>query len=229
MGQDVDALAAQRWDDEYRSGRYVGEPPLPFVERILDAVRAQLGTAPGKGLYVGCGNGRNFIPLVSAGLDLYGLDVSAEALRQLGARRPDLRARLIHANLLDWQPSAPLALLIAIQVYQHGDDRDATTYFQRSAELLSPGGLFCLRVNSTTTEIVYRHRIIERNLYGGFTIEYLEGPKHGLPIHFYTLAELEMRTADHFEPVAPLREDATRRTPPQTGSWVQWEAIWRRQ
>jgi SAM-dependent methyltransferase len=228
MEQDVHALAAQRWDDEYRSGRYRGEPPLPFVERILDAVRAQLGTTPGKGLYVGCGNGRNFIPLVSAGLDLEGLDVSGEALRQLGARRPDLRARLIHASLLDWQPSTPLALLIAIQVYQHGDDRDATAYFQRSAALLAPGGLFCLRVNATTTEIVYRHRILERNPSGGFTIEYLEGPKQGLPIHFYTQAELEGRTADTFEPVAPLHEDVTRRTPPQTGSWMQWEAIWRR-
>lgn len=229
MGQDVRTLAAQRWDDEYRSGRYLGEPPLPFVERVLDAVRTHLGTTTGKGLYVGCGNGRNFIPLVSAGLDLYGLDVSAEALRQLGERRPELREWLIHASMFDWQQSAPLALLIAIQVYQHGTDRDATTYFERSAELLAPGGLICLRVNSVATEIVSRHRIVERNRYGGFTIEYLEGPKQGLPIHFYTQAELEVLTADRFEPVAPLHEDVMRRTPPQTGSWMQWEAIWRRQ
>lgn len=177
---------------------------------------------------MGCGNGRNFIPLADAGLDLYGLDVSAEALRQLGERRPDLRERLIHADMLDWQPPSLLTLLIAIQVYQHGTDRDVNAYFRRSAELLAPGGLFCLRVNSTATEILHRHRIVARNNYGGFTIEYLEGPKQGLPIHFYTRAELAMLTAGWFEAVALLREDVTRRTPPQIGSWSQWEAIWQR-
>jgi hypothetical protein len=64
---------AQAWDVEYAAGRYRDEPPLPFVADVLSAVREHdlLGA---EGLYVGCGNGRNYLPLVQAGLDLVGLD-----------------------------------------------------------------------------------------------------------------------------------------------------------
>ena len=37
------------------------------------------------GLYVGCGNGRNLLPLLDAGLDLTGLDISRQAIAQLRA------------------------------------------------------------------------------------------------------------------------------------------------
>src|SRR5882762_4870713 len=70
-------VTALRWDDEYRNQRYVDEPPLPFVERIVDTLRADASAWNGTGLYVGCGNGRNYLPLVDAGLVLLALDVSA--------------------------------------------------------------------------------------------------------------------------------------------------------
>jgi SAM-dependent methyltransferase len=73
------------WDREYRNGRYVGDPPVPFVRDIV-AVASRDGLLGGTGLYIGCGNGRNYLPLVSAGLDLTGLDVSLEALRELAVR-----------------------------------------------------------------------------------------------------------------------------------------------
>ena len=57
---------ASRWDSEYRAGRYVAERPLPFVDQILSTLRARPGAMAGVGLYVGCGNGRNYVPLVDA-------------------------------------------------------------------------------------------------------------------------------------------------------------------
>ena len=42
-------LTALRWDDEYRNQRYVDEPPLPFVERILDTLRADASAWSGPG------------------------------------------------------------------------------------------------------------------------------------------------------------------------------------
>jgi len=58
------------WDEEYRRGRYRREPPVGFVNDILEAV-VSTDTAP-TGLYIGCGNGRNYLPLADAGLDLVG-------------------------------------------------------------------------------------------------------------------------------------------------------------
>ena len=79
MERELSSGAAAAWDVEYAAGRYRDEPPPPFVGDILAAVHEQrlLGKL---GLYVGCGNGRNYLPLVAGGLDLVGLDVSATAL-----------------------------------------------------------------------------------------------------------------------------------------------------
>jgi hypothetical protein len=71
--------------------------------------------------------------------------------------------------------------------------------------------------------------VLERSDGGGFTVQYLEGPKHGLAVHFYGAMELRRLTRAVFRPVAEPREDVIVRPAPMTGSWAQWEAIWERQ
>ena len=69
--------AAASWDAEYASGRYRHEPPVGFTRDIIGAARA---AKLRRGLYIGCGNGRNLVPLSEAGLDLIGLDISPRAI-----------------------------------------------------------------------------------------------------------------------------------------------------
>ena len=228
--RDVKALATSRWNEEYRSGRYAGELPLPFVSEILNTLRAHSSVRRGTGLYVGCGNGRNYLPLVDAGLDLIGLDLSSEAIGQLAERRPALEAwRLICADFRTFQSNEQrFDYLIAIQVFQHGDEADVATYFNKVAALLGPGRLLFLRVNSATTQIHHRHTVVERNAFGGITVRYEEGPKRGLLIHFYSEAELTERLKVAFVPVMEPQEDIKVRTAPKTGYWAQWEGIWKR-
>jgi SAM-dependent methyltransferase len=218
-------LTALRWDAEYRSGRYVDEPPLPFVDDVVRMLDERPALRNSAGLYVGCGNGRNYLPLVDAGLRVYGLDLSLEALRQLAARRAALP--LICGDFRSFVSAGGLGYVIAIQVFQHGSEADVATYFATVKASLRPGGLFFLRVNSVATQIIRRHTVIERTASGGITIRYDEGPKQDLAIHFYARDELAELTADGFEPVMPPRERIIARTPPQTGCWVQWEAVWR--
>jgi SAM-dependent methyltransferase len=221
-----DALAATRWDEEYRQGRYLAEPPLPFVDTILAVLRCR-GLTQARGLYVGCGNGRNFVPLADAGLALEGLDVSGEALRQLAARCPASAGRLVHGDLRDLQPGTPFGYIVAIQVFQHGTAADALAYFERAQALLAPGGLLFVRVNSASTQVFHRHEIVETGAEGGFTVRYLEGPKRGLAVHFYSRSELDAVTREAFQDVLPPREDVIRRAPPGRGFWAQWEAVYR--
>jgi hypothetical protein len=97
--------AADAWDAEYAAGRYRDELPLPFVADILSAAREHELLGDG-GLYIGCGNGRNYLPLVGSGLDLVGLDVSGTALTQLVERSPDRRDCLIHGDpVAPWLPT----------------------------------------------------------------------------------------------------------------------------
>lgn len=221
-------LVATRWDAEYRAGRYVAEPPLPFVDQILATLRAHPAAMDGVGLYVGCGNGRNYLPLVDAGLALHGLDVSREALDQLIAHRPTLTPQLVCADFRALDPASPFDYLVAVQVFQHGDQVDAAAYFARTAAVLKAGGLFFLRVNSASTDIYLRHTLVDRNAPGGLTIRYDEGPKRGLCVHFYSRDELLELTRGRFRLLVGPREAVTARTPPQTGSWSQWEAVWQK-
>jgi SAM-dependent methyltransferase len=223
-----DRLTA-RWDDEYRSGRYADEPPLPFVTTIRSTLDAHPGAREGRGLYVGCGNGRNYLPLLDASLNMYGIDVSFEAVRQLRARRPAQASRLLCADFRHLRDgTAAFGYLIAIQVFQHGGDATVSGYFDKVRGLLRRGGLFFLRVNSTSTDVYHRHTVVEENRFGGFTVRYDDGPKRGLLVHFASRAELLERTIGTFRLVREPREDVARRVSPKTGSWAQWEIVWQK-
>jgi 2-polyprenyl-3-methyl-5-hydroxy-6-metoxy-1,4-benzoquinol methylase len=225
-----DALVQQRWDDEYRRGRYLQEPPLPFIETIVATLGEEPQLMNGPGLYVGCGSGRNYLPLVNSGANLYGIDISPEAIRQLTEQNPAVAYRLICGDFrsFGFGDGRKFHYCVAIQVFQHGREADAALYFRRVAELIHRGGLFFLRVNSAATEVYHRHTVIERNALGGFTVRYEEGPKAGLYVHFYSRDELLERTEGTFEMLQHPREVVIHRSPPQSGSWAQWEAIWRR-
>src|SRR5579884_1592834 len=93
--------SARAWDREYEAGRYDAEPPEPFLDDILAAAR-QAGIT--SGLYIGCGNGRNYVPLVRAGLNVVGLDISPIALAQLAERVPERRDSLIRGPCRTGRP-----------------------------------------------------------------------------------------------------------------------------
>lgn len=218
---------ADSWDSEYEAGRYKEEPPVPFVQDIVVASE-KVGLSDAHGIYIGCGNGRNYLPLVAAGLDLVGLDVSGAAIEQLVRRVPDRRDRLVHGDLSALPAQAEYQVVIGIQVFQHGDRATTHSHIRRAQERLAPGGLFCLRVNAVGTNVSPRHDVTERHEDGGFTVRYLEGPKEGLEIHFFSRPELHELFGQGFEEVLPLRLHQTWRSPRSDGQWSQWEAIWRR-
>lgn len=221
----MDARVVAAWEAEYRAGRYANDPPDPMVEPILREARAR-GFLGGPALEVGCGNGRNYRALVAGGLDVVGLDVAPTALAQLAARSPERRDRLVLGDLTALPEHARYPVVIGIQVFQHGDRRTSHSHVRRAQRRVGPGGLFALRVNATGTELEYAHAVLERGSDGGFTAEYLEGPKAGLQIRFFGRRELARLFARGFTEVVPPHAVATERAPPARGRWLQWEAIW---
>jgi SAM-dependent methyltransferase len=216
---------AAAWDAEYAAGRYVGDPPVDFV-RDIAAAAGQRGLR--HGLYIGCGNGRNLLPLLDAGFDLTGLDISRQAIAQLRRRRPDRAGRLITGDLSALPRSARYDLVVGIQVFQHGTRAQARQHLAAAAALVRPGGLLCVRVNAAGTDIEHAHRRFEEHGDGSFTVRYRRGPKAGLDIHFFTATELATVAGAAFEAVLPPRRHSTARIPPGRGQWSQWEAIWLR-
>jgi len=216
--------AAEAWNEEYRRGRYVNDPPVAFVDDILLAAAREGITT---GVYVGCGNGRNLLPLVDGGIDVLGLDVSAEAVHQLAQRRPDRSDRLWHGGLESLPAGQTWPLVIGIQVFQHGNREQAHRHVRAAQQRVGPGGLLCVRVNATDTDVWPAHEVTEQHPDRGFTVRYTAGPKTGLSIHFFSADELH-QLFDGWPALLSIRPDSTGRTPPAPGQWTQWEAIWRR-
>ncbi len=220
-------LISKRWDAEYASGKYANEKPVKFVQNIISTLKKSRDSILGlRGLYVGCGNGRNYVPLASSGLNLLGIDVSAVAIQDLSQKNPSLSENLFCKDFEDFESDVLFDYVIAIQIFQHGTVSEISKYFDKASSLLKPGGLLFLRVNSNSTEIYFKHTVIETNVHGGFTINYDEGPKKGLNIHFFAQKELEKYLLyRNFKLVSEPIEDSTLRIPPKTGTWSQWEII----
>ena len=216
--------AVEVWNEEYKRGRYADEPPVDFVDDILLAARRE---GVSTGLYIGCGTGRNLLPLVDGGLDLLGLDVSDEAIRQLRQARPDRASQLVCGDLDALPAGRRWPLVVAIQVFQHGDRHEAHEHVCAAQARVEPGGLLCVRVNAVGTDVWPSHEVVERGPDDGFSVRYMAGSKNGLTIHFFSAAELDTMCTG-WTPVLALRAHRTERTPPGVGQWTQWEAIWRR-
>lgn len=213
-------LTITNWDRAYQQGKYDQEDAIPLVQDIIDTLNEH-GLKEKLGFYPGCGNGRNFVPLLDAGFNIEGSDISPVAIGQLKQRRP--KAKVIIDDFLTHGTKVSYAYLLSIQLFQHGDRSTVQRLFDKAYELLQPGGLFVLRVNSIHTQIVQKHDATERSPEGGFTIQYHSGQKTGLHVHFYSAEELYNLTREQYNVVLPLREEFM---PRDDGTyWVQWETI----
>lgn len=222
----VDEGVARAWDAEYAAGRYVDDPPAGFIADIVAAAR---DTGADRGLYIGCGNGRNYVPLTAAGLDLTGLDISATAIAQLAERLPERRDRLVTGDLSALPRGQRFPLVVAIQVLQHGTRAQAHELLAESLDRVAPGGLYAIRVNAVGTDVLHAHHVTERDADGSYSVRYREGPKAGLTVHFWAARELDaVMSAAGFTPVLALRPQATWRPVREQGLWLQWEGIYRR-
>lgn len=131
------------------------------------------------------GNGRNFVPLVKRGIELTGLDISATAIAQLRERLPERSDSVIHGDLTSTALRDSYPIVIGIQVFQHGSRAESHSHLALAKSLVAADGLFCLRVNATSTDVWPTHEVVERSTDDGFTVRYLEGPRRRL----YLLAQ----------------------------------------
>jgi SAM-dependent methyltransferase len=168
------------------------------------------------------------MPLLKAGMDLVGLDISLTALQQLRTRLAPRRGLLVCGEVCSLDPSALFDVIVAIQVFLHGSRAETHRHVRDAQRRVAPGGLICIRVNSTATDVFPTHDVVERESDGSFTVQYREGAKRGLDVHFFSEPELRTLFAEAFTPVLEPSEHVTNRTPASLGQWTQWEGIWRR-
>lgn len=116
-------------------GRRRTAPPNPHLVRETD------GLAPGTALDVGCGAGTEALWLASTGWRVVGVDISAAALAQAGARAAQSGAATavewVEADVASWEPRRSFDLVTTH--YTH-PELPPWEFYGRLASWVAPGG-----------------------------------------------------------------------------------------
>jgi SAM-dependent methyltransferase len=224
-GEGARALRAA-WDRAYLGGLYEAAPPVPelsaFVERHLSELRADDPV-----LDLGCGNGRHLRALV-ASTAIVGSDISGHGLRVLALTlglegRGTRVAQAWHDHLPFGAESFAAAL--AIQSVQDGTLDSAEASLRELHRVVRDGGPVYLSLPAADAGRVWRHLATEEP----GTVRYIEGPKAGLLVHWFSPAEIsDLAGRCGFEVVEEPSERTAPRVPPLRGRMRFLESVWRR-
>lgn len=130
----------QMWESRYAeaaasdSSVWSREPNRFVVEHLTNL-------APGTGVDIACGEGRNALWLAERGWLMTGVDFASSALEV--ARRWGEEAQLqvdwVEADATEWTPEQPLDLVLLS--YLHLVETSMSAVIQRAASWLNPGGV----------------------------------------------------------------------------------------
>jgi SAM-dependent methyltransferase len=138
------------WDDyaayyDWENAQTIGRADIPFWRDFARRVG-------GRTLELGCGTGRLLVPIARAGVDIVGLDRSAEMLSRARARlqrlRTPVRASLVRGDMryLPFDRAQPFDLIIGAYgvVQSLVRERDLAATLHAAADLVAPGGVLAL-------------------------------------------------------------------------------------
>ena len=121
--------------------------PSPQVQRWLDDGSLAAAAAGGRIAVPGCGAGHEVAELAATGLDVVAIDYARAAVELTNARLAAraLRAEVVEADVLAWQPAAPLSAVYEQTCLCALHPDHWTAYAAQLRRWLRPGGrLFAL-------------------------------------------------------------------------------------
>lgn len=133
-------MDADAWNE-----RYSGTDLLWTAEANRFVVTELDGVAPGRGLDLACGEGRNAVWLAGQGWTMTGVDFSAVALdkaRRL-ADHHGVEVEWVEADVTDFRRELHSEDLVLI-AYLHLPEDDRRAVWRHAAEAVAPGGTFLL-------------------------------------------------------------------------------------
>ncbi|MBR4578210.1 MAG: class I SAM-dependent methyltransferase [Oscillospiraceae bacterium] len=131
------------YDQRYRQVHALGldwasHQPTPLLGEILS--RYGIGKDR-RILEIGCGEGRDAVPLLREGYDLLAADVSPEAIRRCRERWPERAASFRVLDVCADEPEERFAFIFAVAVlHMLTEDRDRDAFYAFLRRSLRPGG-----------------------------------------------------------------------------------------
>jgi len=134
----------QRWETRFSAPGYLfGKEPNAFLKSNADLLRTK---APGKGLAIADGEGRNGVFMAEQGLDVLSIDFSptAQAKAKALASERGVPLRVEQADLLTWSFPAAAFDAVAAIFFQFLTPAQRAPVFAGIKRTLKPGGLLLL-------------------------------------------------------------------------------------
>jgi len=220
----MDPLAGTPWSAPSTVAGFAGGAPNTVLMNYAARLRGQRSES--RALDIGCGAGRNAVPLAQQGWNVVGLDLSVPMLQAAQSRRSEASVRRCHVVLarMDTLPvaSASMDLVIAHGIWNLStSDAEFRRAVREAARVARPGaGLFVFTFSRRTLPDSAMPEPGETFIYSQFS---------GRPQCFLTEAQLlaEMKDAGFERDVdVPLVEHnlAPRGALPTTGAPVIYEA-----
>jgi SAM-dependent methyltransferase len=151
----------------------------PCVSRLTDA----MGPCAGKRvLDIGCGAGRNIVPLVAESMQVTGIDIDEQALAE-ARRRDGCHGAEFHTMSMTHLefPSETFDGVLAVSVLNHGRTADVDAAFNEVRRVLVARGWFLVTMISTAHPTYGRGEPLEPDVFAPW-----DGPDAGMPHRFFT-------------------------------------------
>ena len=144
----------EAYEDRYKTihamgQRWSGETPTPVVEDVI----RRYGLSGAAMLEIGCGEGRDAIPLLRAEEDLLATDASAEAVTFCRSRAPEFAERFAVLDCLRDRHGRKYGFIYAVAViHMLVEDQDRRGFYRFIRDHLLPDGLalICTMGNGET-------------------------------------------------------------------------------
>jgi ubiquinone/menaquinone biosynthesis C-methylase UbiE len=143
-------------------------------------------------LEIGCGKGRMLSFLNKQGLEVTGLDLDADALRQCRESFPNLQVHQGSGDDLPF-PNEAFDLVLSFDVFEH--IKDSNKHLQEVIRVLKPGGQYLLQTPNKWTNVPFEILRHWKKYRMGPVAGYRELTKEHCALHNYW--ELQRRFSDN--------------------------------
>lgn len=223
-----EAAAKRQWNERYKSENPNPEakpltPVVAFFEQYAQEIAGE------KVLDLGCGNGRNLCHIAELGFKTAGIDISEEALTQLGEKlqQRNLSAETTQGSFYELPyENNSFGCVVSMNALQQNDEAGVEQSFSEVSRVLKNNGLMLLSVRSNSRELPADRVDIPGK---GITFISKEETLSEIMFHHYSREEIEELALKNSLEILEIKEEFTEKANGERNEkQINWTVVFRK-
>ncbi|UQS84287.1 class I SAM-dependent methyltransferase [Bombilactobacillus thymidiniphilus] len=173
------------WNNFYRNN-WKKQVPLPIKNLVKNNINKNQ-----KGFYIGAGTGRNVIPLLNQGFDIYASDTAHVSIDKLKMEEPDFAERLEVGDLEDvFSEIKKFDYCVCSKVLVVSSLENSIQNLARVKNRIKDNGYLCFELPAIGTDIWTDWKNYSMNKSGSMLIKYFDSIEPKLYLSFNDICEI---------------------------------------